>query len=548
MYPLDLRCELTSNRIEESHVIGTDQYRAFALRNGPFYSKDFVLKEKSSGKLLKRGLDYELVYFFDDIAKLTPGLEIVGVVVVHNTKVATDLVSVANYVGGPFAHSAEAIDKAITDLELNNRNTHWKFVIEKPDLFQPSPHMHDFGDVFGMEYLISILAHIRDTLMVGNNKQLEQIREAVSEMIDALIQRIKEHEENKENPHEVTAEQVNCYDKEAIDSMMEDISKRFDDIELDLSNVWDVIREIINRIEGIEEAIAGLAERVSGVEESLSRLHNQIAEINDRLKDIEKAIDDILKEIQALKDKNASQDEEINNNKKAIEDLQQENEEQDTAIEQLRNDMNQKDTEHDEALTDLDNRLDQIEAGDSDNVKWENVNQNSNDYSQIVGKLPMVQANGVLEIAKYLDFNDVGGTSDYASRLYVSSGILYCTGKMSMVDNQIRSDIRYKANREEITPEFANEVIQKIGPAFTYTMKKGGEKTAGMIAQQFEKHFPRAVEYVYDEDEGFDRLNLKPSVVTSLLYSGYLFQANYAKQLEKRIERLEKALGIIEEE
>lgn len=346
VYPLDLTGTRASNRVEENHTLGTQEYRAFALKNGPFYTKDLTIRERNSGKLLKRGDDYECVFFYEDLSALTPGMEICGVIVVHNTAVSEDVVVAANIAGGPFAHSAQVISDAIDALEINNKNTYWKNVIDKPDLFQPTPHFHDFADIYGMEFLIDVLGHIRDTLLIGGNAQFEQVRERLDALENALRQTIQAHLEDYTNPHKVTAEQVNCYDKERIDQFIQALNVALGDLEPRFRSIINSISDVNLRIDGLVQAMNNNDTQLQANEQSLSRVHSNIADVNAAIDLIKDEIVLINNEITGLKQRDAELTVLIDNNRDAINVEKGRNDTQDGEIQALQS----KDTEHDTEL------------------------------------------------------------------------------------------------------------------------------------------------------------------------------------------------------
>ncbi|AQT28062.1 minor tail protein [Vibrio phage pVa-21] len=346
IYPLDLRGDRESNRVEENHTLGTQQYRAFALKNGPFYTKDLAVRERNSGKLLKRGDDYECVFFYEDLTALTPGKEICGVIVVHNTAVSTDVTVSANIVGGPFAQSAQAIQDAIDALEINNKNTYWQNVIDKPDLFQPTPHMHDFGDIFGLEFLIDVLGHIRDTLMIGDNAQFEQVRARIDALESTLRTLHQEHLDDLNNPHQVSAEQVNCYDKERIDQIVQVLNVALGDLEPRFRSLVNGISDINDRIDGLVQALNNNNLQLNQNAQSLSRVHLNIADVNAAIETINDEINDINNEITGLKQRDQELQAAIDKNIQDINKEKTRNDGHDSKIAELE----AKDAEHDAEL------------------------------------------------------------------------------------------------------------------------------------------------------------------------------------------------------
>jgi len=354
IYPFDLSGSLTSNRVEENHVLGTSEYRTIALKNGPLFTEGLTVRERNSTTLLSRGTDYELVFYYNELAVLTAGKEVCGVIVVHNTDVSTDVVVGANIVGGPFANSGQVIEDAITALEEANKNVYWKNIIDKPDLFQPTPHLHDFGDIYGFEFLIDVLGNIRDTLLIGSNAQFEQISERISSMYDTLNNSITDHASDKTNVHKVTADQVNAYDKEHIDAYKQTVNGQFSALEPRVTTILQSIAANTGKFDSLTDAMTGLSESAAASSNSVARVQRLIAEVNVSLSEIYDQMSIISNTLTSLRQRDTELTAAINANINAINVEKDRNDTQDNSISNLAS----KDTEQDVELA----RLKQVDT------------------------------------------------------------------------------------------------------------------------------------------------------------------------------------------
>lgn len=332
IYPLDLTGEREANRISERHVIGVNQYRAFSLKHGPFYTKGLTVKERNGTKPLRRGIDYECVFFYSKLAMLTKGLEIAGVIVIINPDVSTDIEVHANIVGGPYTHTAEAIQQAIEALELDNRNQYWREVVEKPDLFQPTPHIHDLGDVFGFQFIVDIIGQMTDVLMIGDNAQMVDIKERIKALEDDLKRRFKEHFEDKKNPHKVTAHQANAYFKEEIDKFLEDVQKQFGENAETFSDVFRRIGEINDTIGSIQGIISSINAGQSRQDKQLNRFQKLLADLTRQIDAIKDEIKEIWAAIKGLRERDKELQSSIDRNAERIQEETERNDDQDGEI------------------------------------------------------------------------------------------------------------------------------------------------------------------------------------------------------------------------
>jgi hypothetical protein len=360
IYPLDFSGTRKENRVTEKHTLGDEEYRAFSLKNGPFYADDVVIKEEGSNIPLTPDDDYTCVMHFDDLSKLTPGKDIEGVIVIHNTKVSKNIVVEANIVGGPFAHSAQAIQDAIDELEIDNRNIYWRKVINKPELFTPPPHIHDIGDVYGFEFIISMLVQIGDTLMVGDNVQMTAIRKRLNELEADFRERHRLHLADYNNPHRVTAHQANAYFKEEIDQFLEDIGKTFNDLEPRFKAIQTAFDETHQRIDTLVSTFNNNARQLAANEKRLNRFQKLLADLNRNIDTINDRLNAIDNEIKGLKERDVELAQEISLNKSAIARESGRNDEQDSEINSLQSDVREesaRNDDQDKKIADNDRRI-----------------------------------------------------------------------------------------------------------------------------------------------------------------------------------------------
>lgn len=313
LYPLDLTGSATTNRIENEYVtIGTDKYRAFTLNYAPFYASSLTIKERGKTTLLKAGTDYVVLYYYSELAKLTGGKQICGVVCITNTAIGTDLVVGYNTIGGHYANCASIIEQAIYDLDLDNRETYWQNVIDKPDLFQPTQHLHDIGDVYGLEFIIDCLIGLREAIIIGDNEVHNQIYNRITEAVNEFKSYHATHLANYENPHKVTAHQAGAYTQEEVDALVESLLEDLAALEPRFKVITDNITDVYSKITAVNGTLASLSDRIGYVEQELSKYVTLLTPINQTLASLQGQIDNINTLIAALQAKDVNLQNQIN--------------------------------------------------------------------------------------------------------------------------------------------------------------------------------------------------------------------------------------------
>lgn len=296
LYPLDPTGRAPSNRIsDEEHVIGVNRYRAFALRGGPFFVNDLlVVKDLETNNQLVMGRDYTPLYNIPSAIKVAQGKKICGVILIHNPKVSTRISVSYQVLGAQFTSMNDVIAKALEDLELDNRNTYWRHILEKPSLFQAAPHDHDVGDIFGFEYHIAVLNDLVEAVRTGSSKVVDELLEKLKSDIATVTRLVNDHKSDTSNPHRVTPGQINVYDKTEINKKLADIQRQFEGLEPRFKDALDKIKANLERINTNTNNLIAHGRRVTNIETRFNSYNTVIAELNT-------SIDEINQNIRTLK-------------------------------------------------------------------------------------------------------------------------------------------------------------------------------------------------------------------------------------------------------
>lgn len=443
IYPIDISGVRASNRIEETHSIGTENYRAVALYHGPFFTDNLEVREVGTNRRLERGEDYEVTFFYQELTMLTAGKEIGGVIVVHNTEIKSEIVVNANIFGGPFVTHAPLIAKAIEQLQLDDRDVFWHNVLQKPENYQALPHLNDIGDVFGFEFIIDQMAAIKDAILVGNNSMLEDLKESIDSLKQQLEAKIQEHLDDEDNPHSTDSDKVNAYTKEYINTMKNNIDSTFADLEPRLDDFDERITNVAAQYNALGQTVGSLQDRQGDLEATYQQLHRLIADVNESIRLVNVEIDRIDNELAALRAADVALQKAVDDVEKLINDLavdvgdietelvgiKAKNNEQDSALATLKSRVDGHDTEiagiktknsqQDSSISSLSNRMTTAER-DIGNIETKNSQQDSSinslnsSVSTINGQISaIITKNSQQDTA----INTAQGRADYAVSL-----------------------------------------------------------------------------------------------------------------------------------
>lgn len=158
--------DIAANRVvnETVTVQGGAKGNIIVPRKGPFFSRNFKIKMKTSGRELsmERG-EYSFVHpfgaFIEKYSRLTWGaLQVKGVAS------PTDFVIEYDTIGGGFVLDDIAYAKAVADVLTSARTADWSQIVNLPSEFPPDPHDHPASDTFNYGDLMVWLKSYLDAI------------------------------------------------------------------------------------------------------------------------------------------------------------------------------------------------------------------------------------------------------------------------------------------------------------------------------------------------------------------------------------------------
>lgn len=175
-YPFDKSGRSPNNFVQdEPHSLSPGRERRIIVPNYiPFYSNSVTITDLANGELLNPD-DFYLADFRETIQRLT-GKEVSDTIVVKNPSVSDNVTISYQVVGGDYSLTGmDAIKTQLEQLALDSRPVVFDMILGKPNKYPPLPHMHDIGDVYGMEYIVYAIDRLRDAIMGGDRDLYQDI-------------------------------------------------------------------------------------------------------------------------------------------------------------------------------------------------------------------------------------------------------------------------------------------------------------------------------------------------------------------------------------
>lgn len=180
----------------ERHTLSDLRNRIIAPVNGAFYTDGFIIKDKTSGRILVRGTDYVFAELYQTLT-IKYGKEICALVVVTNTEVSSDVEITYQAVGDVYSRSSLPLKDLLEEISSNDYSKSLTDIRNKPTTFIPSPHVHDLGDGMGFEYLIYALERIRNAIVWADQAAVDSLMARIDDYLKELTNSLYHRVDNE---------------------------------------------------------------------------------------------------------------------------------------------------------------------------------------------------------------------------------------------------------------------------------------------------------------------------------------------------------------
>ena len=173
----------------EKHKLVDKRFRAVVPMYGAFYADSLIIKESSVGEPLIRGKDYVVIELHQSLT-LKLGKEIAGAALVINPKISPNIIITYQCVGGEYSVNSDTAQSLLaksSDVEVSK--SYWD-IENKPQTVTPSPHLHDLGDLQGLEVVVYHLERLRNALIWADSHAVESALRFVQDSLDSILARL----------------------------------------------------------------------------------------------------------------------------------------------------------------------------------------------------------------------------------------------------------------------------------------------------------------------------------------------------------------------
>lgn len=260
IYPFDPTGKALTNKVvNELHTLNVpsaySDFHFIIPRSAPYFRDSLKVTSVSTGLELVEGVDYVCSHRFHS-ATLSTGMSVFGSVTFYDRLYKDTVRLEYQTIGGDWLISTDKIVEILSNASINPRITTWEQVVNPPYQFPPIDHEFNIEDFTGAKDIVDYLKFIRDAILakgegggelhfvdysnphrtnkthVGlglvQNMGLaseEDARKGVLNVgymtpfltklaIESLVKSgLDSHSALRDNPHQVTAEQVGAFTK-----------------------------------------------------------------------------------------------------------------------------------------------------------------------------------------------------------------------------------------------------------------------------------------------------------------------------------------------
>lgn len=279
-YPLDPTGKNPNNLVvNEPQTMINRQIRVIAPTYGAFFANSMVITDVATGKALTSSQYYNCEMY--ELPTERYGQEIDAMICITDPTVSSNVTLTYQALGGEYSSAVDVIVDQIYALNLDDRPVAWPSIIDRPDKYPPSYHLHDIGDIYGFEYLVHAVDRIRTAIEMGDQASHDQIYAYIDSAnqqnaanLAALQAALNAHENNFNNPHQVTPAQLNVYTKPQSDAITTPINTNLNNHIANKSNPHGVTAAQLGVYTTAQTYSSGQVD--SAINTAVTNLQNQI--------------------------------------------------------------------------------------------------------------------------------------------------------------------------------------------------------------------------------------------------------------------------------
>lgn len=190
-YGLDLTGNNSDNFVSnELQQLDNRRNRAVAPTYGAYFADSMVVIESTTGRILTRGTHFVPIELYQTLS-LSTGKDIFGALLVIDKEVISPLSISYQCVGDEYSRSAQTLVDLLNKIPDDKLNYSWYDILNKPEVFNPTPHLHPIGEAVGFEYMVYALEKIRNAILWTDTPMYQNLLDYINAILNDLDDQMK---------------------------------------------------------------------------------------------------------------------------------------------------------------------------------------------------------------------------------------------------------------------------------------------------------------------------------------------------------------------
>ena len=171
----------------ESRLLRKNKIRTIIPYYGAFFANSVTVFDVSTKRALNFGEDYCTAGLMQK-ETLLYGENISSVILITNRQVSDNVTFNYQCLGSNHERNNEALESLLKKDLPQSDNTIYSDIAKLPTTFKPSFHHHDFGDMYGLDYLVYLLERIKLAIIWKKVDMVVTVVDYINDYINALYQ------------------------------------------------------------------------------------------------------------------------------------------------------------------------------------------------------------------------------------------------------------------------------------------------------------------------------------------------------------------------
>lgn len=241
----------------------------------PFYRKDLTIRHVETNQILREGIDYYVGHHYKDASDENK-MAIFGSIMIIDLSL-TGTIEFVKYrtLGGRYVMDSVVINKHLNEADLTNpRNLDWLDVVDYEMMVPEVDRPDTLNEALNVDGPTIALEDLKDAIATLKANQEARFDDVIDSIV-ALSKRIESEQvgvhEKKNNPHELTADQVGAYDD---DQTVVNALKLYGRSLNELTELVNLLGLIDTDLDLLYEKTAGLLEGALTFNDSTTTISN----------------------------------------------------------------------------------------------------------------------------------------------------------------------------------------------------------------------------------------------------------------------------------